>query len=89
MRRMLGSLMYSRKSLQMTQDKSNRAIILGVPIQISGDTMKINENIYELTPEIYKALTYPTYDGKTMKNENDILLMYNLIRDFMLHRCWR
>ena len=30
-------------------------LFLGVPIQISGaDTKKINENIYELTPEIYK-----------------------------------
>ena len=59
MRQMIGSLMNSRNSLQIAQDESGRANILGVPIQISeGDTIKINENIYELTPEIYKALTY-------------------------------
>ena len=81
MRQMLGSLMNSRNSLKITQDESGRATILGIPIQISGHTIKINENIYELTPEIYKALTYPTYDGKTMKNENDILMMNNIIRD--------
>ena len=55
---------------------------MGVPIQISqGDTIKLNENIYELTPEIYKALTNLLYTGKTMKNETDILMPYNFLRD--------
>ena len=82
MRQMLGSLMNSRNSLKITQDESGRANILGAPIQISeGDTIKINENVYELTPEIYKAFTYTTYSGNTMKDENDILMMYNIIRD--------
>ena len=81
MRQMIGSLMNSRNSLKITEDESGRANILGVPIQISeGDTIKINENIYELTPERYKALTYTTYTGNTMKDENDILMMYNIIR---------
>ena len=57
MREIIGSLMRSKNSLKITQNESRRAKILGVPIQISGaDTIKINENIYELTPEIYKAL---------------------------------
>ena len=82
MRQMIGSLMNSRNSLKITQDESGRANILGVPIQISeGDTIKINENVYELTPEIYKASTYTTYTGNTMKDENDNLMMYNIIRD--------
>ena len=82
MRQMIGSLMNSRNSLKITQDESGRASILGVPFQISeGDTIKINENVYELTPEINKALTYTTYTGNTMKDENDILMMYNIIRD--------
>ena len=52
MRQMLGSLMNSRKSLKITRDELGRANILGVPIQIlQGDTIKINENLYELTPE--------------------------------------
>ena len=83
MSQMIGSLMNSRNSLKITQDESGRANILGVPIQISeGDTIKINENVYELSPEIYKALTYTTYSGNTMKDENGILMMYNIIRDF-------
>ena len=82
MRQMLGSLMNSRNSLKITQDESGRANILGVPIQISeADTIKINENIYERTPAVYKALTSPLYTGKTMKNENDILMMDNIIKD--------
>ena len=82
MRQMIGSLMNSRNSLKITQDESGRTNILGVPVQISeDDTMKINETVYELTPEIYKALTYTTYTGNTMKDENDILMMYNIIRD--------
>ena len=82
MREMIGSLMRSKNSLRFTQDESRGANILGVPIQISGtDTKKINEKIYELTPEIYKALSDTGYTGKTMKNEIDILMMINNIRD--------
>ena len=82
MRQMLGSLMNSKNSLKIIQDESGRANILGVPIQISGaDTIKINENIYELTSELYNALSDTGYTGKTMKNESDILMMNNIIRD--------
>ena len=82
MSEMIGSLMRSKNSLRIIQDESGRANILGVPIQISGaDTIKINENIYELTPEIYKALSDTGYTGKDMKNESDILMMNNIIRD--------
>ena len=82
LRQMIGSLMNSRNSLKITQGESGRANILGVPIHISeGDTIKINEIVYELTTEIYKALTYTTYTGNSMKDENDILMMYNIIRD--------
>ena len=66
MREMIGSLMNTRNSLKITQDESRRANILDVPIQITGaDTIKINENIYDLTPEIYKAISSTTDTGKT------------------------
>ena len=82
MREMIGSLMNSRNSLKLTQNESGRAKILGVPIQISeADTKKINENIYDLTPELYKASSSTSYTGKTMKIENDILTMYNIVRN--------
>ena len=82
MREMIGSLKRSKIFLKITQDESRRGNILGVPIQISGaDTIKMIENIYELTPEIYKALSDTGYTGKNMKNEKDILMMNNFIRD--------
>ena len=74
--------MQSHNSLKLIQDESGRATILGVPIYISGDDrMKINDNIYDLTPEIYKALSNTGYDGKTMTDESDILTMFNIITD--------
>ena len=42
---------------------------------------KKNENVYELTPEIYKTLTYTTYNGSTLIDENEVLMMYNIKRD--------
>ena len=79
---MIGSLMIIRNSLKITQDESGRANILGVPIQISGaDTIKINENFYDITPDIYKCLSSTSYTGKTTKIEDDILMMFNIMRD--------
>ena len=81
MREMVGSLMSSKNSLKITQHEFNRASILGVPIQISGNAIKINENIYELTPEVYRALSNPLYTGNTMKNDDDLLMLYNILKD--------
>ena len=72
MREMIGSLLRSKNSLKITQGESRRANILGVTIQISGaDTIRTNENVYELTPEICKSLSDTGYTGKNMKNESD------------------
>ena len=77
----LGRLMSSASSLKIKCTPSG-ATILGVPINtLGGDRIQIKDNIYDLTPEIYKALSYTGYTGKTMKNENDILMLNNIIRD--------
>ena len=77
----LGRLMSSANSLKIKSTPSG-ATILGVPIYtIGGDTIQIKDNIYDLTPEIYKALSYTGYEGKNLKNENDILMLYNIIND--------
>ena len=81
MTKTLGRLMSSANSLKI-KSTSSGATIHGVPIYtLGGDTIKIKDNVYDLTPEIYKALSYTGYDGKTMKNENDILMLNNIIRD--------
>ena len=43
--------------------------------------MRIRDNDFELTPEIYKAVSFTGYTGKTMKNENDVLMMNKIIND--------
>ena len=41
----------------------------------------MNDKIYDVTPEIYKASSSTSYIGKTMKDEKDILMMYNFVSD--------
>ena len=81
MTKTLGRLMSSLNSLKITASPSGPTI-LGVPINtLGGDRIQIKDNIYNLTPEIYKALSDIGYTGKTMKNESDILMMNNIIND--------
>ena len=81
MSKTLGRLMSSANSLRITPTTSG-AQILGVPIiTLGGDRIQIKDNIYDLTPEIYKALSYTGYTGKNLKNEKDILMLNNIIRD--------
>ena len=81
MTKTLGRLMSSLNSLKITASSSGPTI-LGVPIYtLGGDRIQIKDNVYDLTPEIYKALSDTGYTGKNMKNESDILMMNNIIRD--------
>ena len=67
MRKTLGRLMSSPISLKI-RPSSSGATILGVPIYIlGGDKLRIRDNIYELSPEIFKALSYTGFTAKTMK----------------------
>ena len=78
----LGTSMNSKISLKLTQDDLDRALILGTPIYtLGGDRIRINDIVYDLTPEKYKVLSSTSYTGKTMKNKNDILMMNNIKRD--------
>ena len=57
MTKTLGSLMSSANSLRIKAHPSGPTI-LGVPIYIpGGDKLRIRDNDYDLTPEIYKALS--------------------------------
>ena len=81
MTKTLGRLMSSANSLKITASPYGPTI-LGVPIvTLGGDKLRISGNDYELTPEIFKALSYTGYTGNTMKNESDILMLNNNIRD--------
>ena len=74
--------MISHNSLKNTQDEFCQANTLGLLIQKSGgDRIRMNQNVYDLTAEISKALSSTSYTGKTMKVQSDILMMDNIIRD--------
>ena len=83
MKNTIGKLMSSKNSLKIDQDeRTGGASINGIPVLIlGGDSMKIGDNVYEITPEIHKALSSTGYTGENVKNENDILLMNNILRD--------
>ena len=81
MTKTLGRLMSSADSLKIKSTPSG-ATILGVPFNtIGGNRIQIKDNIYDLTPEIHKALSYTGYSGETLKNENDILMLYNIMKE--------
>ena len=81
MTKTLGRIMSGANSLRIKSSRSG-ASILGVPINtLGGGRIQINDNICDITPEIHKALSSTTYTGRTMKNEGDILMMYNIVRD--------
>ena len=66
----LGPLMSSSNSFRIKQDNSSRATVLGVPIFTLGDDkIKIKTNVYEITPEIHKALSSTSYSRRTMKDD--------------------
>ena len=54
-----GKLLSSKNSLKKDQDeRPGGASINGVPVLIlGGNSWKIGDNVYELTPEIHKALS--------------------------------
>ena len=81
MTKTLGRLMSIPKFLKI-KPSSSGATILGVPIYtLGGAELRIRDNDYDLTPEIYEAFSFTGYTGKTMKNENDILMMNNVLND--------
>ena len=67
MTKTLGRLMSRAISLKIKSTPSG-ATILGVPINTLGaDRIQSRDNIYDLTHEIYKALSFTGYDGKNLK----------------------
>ena len=81
MTKTLWRLMSSSNSLKIKATPSGPTI-LGVPIKtVGGDRLQRKDNVYGLTPEIYKALSYTWYTGNTMENEADILMMNNTKND--------
>ena len=78
-----GNFLSSKNSLRRDQDKrTGGASISGIPVPIfGGDSLKMKDNVYEITPELHKALPSLGFDSKYMKSENHISMMNNNLRD--------
>ena len=68
MRKTLGSLKRSRKTLRTEQNISRQATFLGVLFYlVGGNSMKRRDNIYELTDQLHKNLSSTGLTGDGMK----------------------
>ena len=75
------SLTRASNSLRLKQDNSGNISTLRRQIcTLRGDKIKINDNIYELTSELHETFSSTSYTGKTMKNENNIRTLYNILK---------
>ena len=76
------SLTDSTTSLKLNQDKNGNFSILGTNVTpLGGDKIQVYDNIYEFNPQIHLALSKSSYTGKSMKNENDRITLYNFLTD--------
>ena len=75
--------MSSKKFLRIDQNKrTDGASINGIPVLIlGGDSVKTKDDVYEISPEIFRALSSTGYTGETMKSEKDILMMIKILGD--------
>ena len=76
------SLENTNTSLKLGQNEDGDYKILDTIIKpIGHNKILVNNNIYKLTPEIHKALSKPSYTGKSMKDINDRETLYNFLKD--------
>ena len=76
------SLENTTNSLKINKDEDGNMSILSTPLKsLGGDKIQVYDNIYEFNPEIHKALSKPSYTGKSMKNEDDRRTLYNFLTD--------
>ena len=77
----LGAMATSNNKFKIVQDNKGRAYFNGVLINpLGGNDVKIGNNIYELTPEIQKALLQTDYKFDKM-SDNDILVFNQIIKE--------
>ena len=70
-------------ALKLVRDEDDNLTIRGISIKSLGDDkILINNNkIYNLSTEMHKALSNSTYTGKSMKNKQDQIKLYNFLTD--------
>ena len=69
--------MVSPDTLSIKSTPSGATIVNSPIYTLGGDTVRIKDNVYDLTPETHQALSSTIYTGKNMKH----ILMTNNIND--------
>ena len=66
-------------TLKLVRDEDDNLTIRGIPIKSLGDNKVLlnNNKVYDLSTEMHKALSNSTYTGKSMKDKEDQLKLYN------------
>ena len=74
----LAALLNKNLFLKLLQDESGANLILRTLMYTSGaERKKINNTIYDLFAEMYKALSATSYTGGNRKKDSDIIMMNN------------
>ena len=70
-------------ALKLVRDEDDNLTIRGIPIKSLGDNKVLlnNNKVYDLSTEMHKALSNSTYTGKSMKDKQDQLKLYNFLTD--------
>ena len=77
------SLTNETNALKLVKDEEGNLTILNTPIKSLGDNKLLvnNNRVYDLSSEMHKALSNSTYTGKSMRDRNDQLKLYNFLTD--------
>ena len=70
-------------ALKIVKDEGDNMTILSKPIKsLGGDKILLDNNkVYDLSTEMHKALSNSSYTGKSMRDNNDQLKLYNFLTD--------
>ena len=73
----------SDNALKIVKDEANNMSILNKPIKSLGDNRILldNNKVYDLSNEMHKALSNSSYTGKSMRDNDDQLKLYNFLTD--------
>ena len=77
------SLEEPNNALKLVKDEAGNLSVFGTDIKsLGGNKILVGDNkVYDISIEMHKALSNSTYTGKSMKNKEDDLKLYNFLTD--------
>ena len=75
----LGALMQTFSSISIKPTASGARYLNNPIYTMGGDTIRMKDNIGELTHETHTALFSPGYTGKSMMEDSDIFMLRNIV----------